>query len=138
LALFTSNNYIEAVKRQGEADERKNDHSTREGMIIFLLSGQSPEVANLWRIVKAAPYARCRSKTPPGCRGRAMPGCKGSVLLRSRVKPWVGPGRQPWPSCMSMRHTVLGTFWSLRFCENVGYVATAKIILLKGGKEKWE
>jgi hypothetical protein len=37
-----------------------------------------------------------------------------------------------------MRHTVLGTFWSLRFCENVGYVATAKIILLKGGKEKWE
>ena len=105
----------------------------------FLLpdAGGVQRVAALWRIVKAEPYARCRSKTPPVCRGRASPGCKGSVLpdprqslvgpgqslvgsrMKCRVRrgetssgqgrsALVGPGRQPWPSCLSMRQTVLG------------------------------
>ena len=139
---FRANHYIEAVegklKTHGVRPQKDKRIIPRRRMILFLSAMRSPEGATLRRIVKAEPYARCRSKAPPECRGRASPGCKGSVLpgCRGRAMPdprqrlvgsrmkcrvrrgetssgqgrsaLVRPGRQPWPSCLSMRQTVLG------------------------------
>ena len=58
----------------------------RDRIILLSLSGRSTEGANLWWIVNAEPYARCRSKTP----------------MDPRLS-LVGPGQSPVGSRMKCR-----------------------------------
>ena len=133
MLCFRANHYIEAIKGKhktyGMRPQKDKKIIPRRRMILLSFAMRSPEGATLRRIVKAEPYARSRSKAPPGCRGRASPDPRQSLVgpgqspvgsrMKCRVRrgetssgqgrsALVRPGRQPWPSCLSMRQTVLG------------------------------